>query len=66
MAIFLLYWIFSSLYVMGMNYYTANEKFNIIDLIGSILFGWLVMPISLGTARSYGLDKARRELQENN
>jgi hypothetical protein len=51
---------------MGMNYYTANEKFNIIDLIGSILFGWLVMPISLGTARSYGLDKARRELQENN
>jgi hypothetical protein len=51
---------------MGMNYYTANEKFNITDLIGSILLGWFVMPISLGTARSYGLDKARRELQENN
>ena len=66
MAIFLLYWIFSSLYVMGMNYYTANEKFKTTDLIGSILLGWLVMPISLGTARSYGLDKARRELQENN
>lgn len=66
MAIFILYWLFSSIYVMGMNYYISEEKLKITDVFGSILLGWFIMPMSLGTARSYGLDKARRELEEKN
>lgn len=50
MEIFILYWIFSTLYIIGMNIY--NKDVTIGDFIFAIVLGWFTLPISLGTKRA--------------
>lgn len=50
MELFILYWIFSTLYIMGMNNY--NEDKTIGDYVFAIVFGWYMVPFTLGTKRA--------------
>lgn len=55
MEIFILYWIFSTLYIIGMNIY--SKEITIGDYIFAIVLGWFVLPTSLGTKRAREIEK---------
>jgi hypothetical protein len=45
----LFYWFFSSLFVFGCSYAIPNDELDKKwDIIGSILFGWILFPLMLG------------------
>jgi len=54
MELTILYIIFSGLYSFGIDIY--KEKPTIGNFIFSMLFGWLLLPTSLGTKRGKELD----------
>lgn len=58
MEVFILYWIFSTLFCVGIYLYDNDLKFA--NLIICILLGWVIMPTTLGSARAKSLDDERR------
>lgn len=56
MDILILYWIFSSFWAMGLDFY-CEERITIKSVLVSIFFGWVLLPVSLGTKRGKDLDE---------
>lgn len=50
MEIIILYWLFSTFYAIGIDFY-KGYRLRTGGVIFSILFGWIILPISLGTKR---------------
>jgi hypothetical protein len=51
-----LYWVFSTLYVIGMDMY-QKAGINLQGFLVAWVFGWALLPISLGTKRAKEVDK---------
>jgi len=55
MEILILYWFFATAWSFGVDFY--QEKVKVHTIILNILFGWIILPISLGTARGKNLEE---------
>jgi len=54
METIILYWIFSIFYCLGMDMYKGKLSFS--NLLVCVLYGWCMMPTSLGSAQGKKLD----------
>jgi hypothetical protein len=56
MGAIIIYWVYSSLWSMGVDVYNNHGKLTLFDFIIGILLGWLIMPMSYGTQRGKQID----------
>jgi hypothetical protein len=49
MEIIILYWFFSTIFIIGQAHYHNGDKLLLRDIIGGVVFGWVMLPFTLGT-----------------
>lgn len=55
MELFILYWMFTSIYTFGQDHY-MNSRFTFKGVLIGVLTGWFLVPMSLGTKRQSEID----------
>lgn len=57
MGTIFIYWLFSSIWNMGIEVYHNHGILTFNKIFISLLFGWFIMPMSYGSSRGKALDK---------
>jgi hypothetical protein len=57
MGTIFIYWLFSSIWNMGIEVYHNHGILTFKKIFISLLFGWFIMPMCYGSSRGKALDK---------
>lgn len=61
MALFIIYYIISTSYLMGMLYHANGGELSLLEMILLSLFGWALAPFKLGQLRQEKQEKEETE-----